>query len=76
MEGTHCFDAEHPQHPPYQCPRVAPNGDVLLPLQQGGELPRHLVAPLPQADAQPHVGEEIPDHRAVPCFGYRRKRPP
>ena len=30
-EGTHCFDAANPQHPPYECPRVAPNGDVLLP---------------------------------------------
>ena len=31
MEGTQCFDAEHPQHPPYDCPRAAPNGDALLP---------------------------------------------
>lgn len=31
MEGTHCFDAANPQHPPYECPRVAPNGDPLLP---------------------------------------------
>ena len=35
MEGTHCFDAAHPQHPPYDCPRVAPNGDSLrLPIAQ------------------------------------------
>lgn len=35
MEGTHCFDAANPQHPPYECPRVAPNGDVLqLPIAQ------------------------------------------
>ena len=31
MEGTHCFDAADPQHPPYDCPRAAPNGDTLLP---------------------------------------------
>jgi glucose/arabinose dehydrogenase len=30
-EGTHCFDAAHPQNPPYDCPDVAPNGDRLLP---------------------------------------------
>jgi hypothetical protein len=31
MEGPHCFDAANPQNPPYQCPRVAPNGDSLRP---------------------------------------------
>lgn len=31
MEGTHCFDAANPRHPPYECPREAPNGDPLLP---------------------------------------------
>jgi glucose/arabinose dehydrogenase len=31
MEGTQCFDAANPQNPPYDCPRVAPNGDALLP---------------------------------------------
>lgn len=30
-EGTHCFDAANPQHPPYECPTTAPNGDRLLP---------------------------------------------
>lgn len=30
-EGTHCFDAANPQHPPYACPDVAPGGDRLLP---------------------------------------------
>lgn len=30
-EGTHCFDAANPQHPPYDCPRAAPNGDPLIP---------------------------------------------
>ena len=30
-EGTHCFDAANPQHPPYECPAEAPNGDRLLP---------------------------------------------
>jgi glucose/arabinose dehydrogenase len=35
MEGTHCFDAANPQNPPYECPRVAPNGDTLrLPIAQ------------------------------------------
>lgn len=31
MEGTHCFDAANPQHPPYACPQEAPNGDPLIP---------------------------------------------
>ena len=35
MEGTHCFDAEDPQRPPYDCPRVTPGGDTLrLPIAQ------------------------------------------
>lgn len=30
-EGTHCFDAEQPQHPPYDCPDAAPDGDRFIP---------------------------------------------
>lgn len=31
MEGMYCFDAEAAEHPPYDCPDAAPNGDPLLP---------------------------------------------
>lgn len=28
-EGTHCFDARHPEHPPLDCPETAPGGTPL-----------------------------------------------
>ncbi|HEX5726237.1 MAG TPA: PQQ-dependent sugar dehydrogenase [Longimicrobiaceae bacterium] len=29
-EGTHCFDAEDPEHPPATCPNTEPDGDPLI----------------------------------------------